>query len=104
MVRDLAIKNGKQIQLVMSGEETQLDKTVIEAIIDPLTHLIRNSADHGIEPPEERVARGKPVQGTIKIDAFHEGGNIRITVEDDGQGLNWERYSPRVRCAPSSPQ
>lgn len=97
MVRDLAIKNGKQIQLVMSGEETQLDKTVIEAIIDPLTHLIRNSADHGIEPPEERVARGKPVQGTIKIDAFHEGGNIRITVEDDGQGLNWEKILAKAK-------
>ncbi|MCH8038909.1 MAG: chemotaxis protein CheA [Nitrospinae bacterium] len=97
MVRDLAIKNGKQIQLVMSGEETQLDKTVIEAIIDPLTHLIRNSADHGIEPPEERVARGKPVQGTIKLDAFHEGGNIRITVEDDGQGLNWDKILAKAK-------
>jgi len=97
MVRDLAAKNGKQIQLVTSGEETQLDKTVIEAIIDPLTHLIRNSADHGIEPPEERVARGKPVQGTIKIDAFHEGGNIRITVEDDGQGLNWEKILAKAK-------
>lgn len=91
LVRDLASKNGKKIQLVMSGEETELDKTVIESIGDPLTHLVRNSADHGLEPPDERLASGKPEQGTVRMNAFHEGGNICITVEDDGRGLNKDK-------------
>ncbi|HSE58979.1 MAG TPA: chemotaxis protein CheA [Nitrospiraceae bacterium] len=91
LVRDLAQKSGKKIQLVTAGEETELDKSVIESIGDPLTHLIRNSADHGLEPPDERLAAGKPEQGTIKLNAFHEGGNICITVEDDGRGLNRDR-------------
>lgn len=91
LVRDLAGKAGKKIQLVLSGEETELDKTVIESIGDPLTHLVRNSADHGLEPPEERLAAGKSEQGIIRLNAFHEGGNICITVEDDGRGLNREK-------------
>lgn len=91
LVRDLAAKNGKQIQLIMSGEETELDKSVIESIGDPLTHLVRNSADHGLEPPEERRKAGKPEQGTIMMNAYHEGGNICITVGDDGRGLNREK-------------
>ena len=91
LVRDLAGKNGKKIQLVMSGEETELDKTVIESIGDPLTHLVRNSADHGLEPPDERVAAGKPEQGTIRMNAFQEGGSICITVGDDGRGLNRDK-------------
>jgi two-component system chemotaxis sensor kinase CheA len=91
LVRDLAAKNGKKIQLLMAGEETELDKTVIESIGDPLTHLVRNSADHGLEPPDERLAAGKPEQGTIRMNAFHEGGNICITVEDDGRGLNRDK-------------
>lgn len=91
LVRDLSAKAGKKIQLVLSGEETELDKTVIEAIGDPLTHLVRNSADHGLEPPEERLANNKPELGTIRLNAFHEGGNICITVEDDGRGLNREK-------------
>lgn len=91
LVRDLSGKAGKKIQLLLSGEETELDKTVIESIGDPLTHLVRNSADHGLEPPEERVAAGKPEQGTIHLSAFHEGGSICITVEDDGRGLNRDR-------------
>jgi two-component system chemotaxis sensor kinase CheA len=91
LVRDLATKNGKKIQLVMSGEETEMDKTVIESIGDPLTHLVRNSADHGIETPEERATAGKPEQGTIKLKAYHEGGNICITVQDDGRGLNRDK-------------
>jgi two-component system chemotaxis sensor kinase CheA len=88
LVRDLAAKTNKKIQLVLSGEETELDKTVIESIGDPLTHLIRNSADHGLEPPEERLDNNKPELGTIRLNAFHEGGSICITVEDDGRGLN----------------
>lgn len=91
LVRDLSGKSGKKIQLVLSGEETELDKTVIESITDPLTHLVRNSADHGLEGPEERLAAGKDEQGTVHLNAFHEGGNICITVADDGRGLNREK-------------
>lgn len=91
LVRDLSGKAGKKIQLLLSGEETELDKTVIESIGDPLTHLVRNSADHGLEPPDERLAAGKPEQGTIHLSAFHEGGSICITVVDDGRGLNRDR-------------
>ncbi len=91
LVRDLSTKAGKKIQLVLSGEETELDKTVIESIGDPLTHLVRNSADHGLEPPEERLDNNKSEVGTIRLNAFHEGGNICITVEDDGRGLNRDK-------------
>ncbi len=91
LVRDLAGKSHKQIQLVMSGEDTELDKTLIEGIGDPLTHLVRNSADHGLEPPEERLQNGKPAQGTIRLHAYHDGGNICISVEDDGRGLNRDK-------------
>ncbi len=91
LVRDLAGKSGKKLQLILSGEETELDKTVIESIGDPLTHLVRNSADHGLEPPAERLAAGKPDQGIIRLNAFHEGGTICITVEDDGRGLNRDK-------------
>ena len=91
LVRDLSTKSGKKIQLVLDGEETELDKTVIEAIGDPLTHLVRNSADHGVEGPEERVAVGKSEQGLIRLNAYQEGGSVCITVEDDGRGLNREK-------------
>ena len=91
LVRDLSAKAGKKIQLVLSGEETELDKTVIESIGDPLTHLVRNSADHGLEAPDERLDNNKPEVGTIRLNAFHEGGSICITVEDDGRGLNRDK-------------
>ena len=91
LVRDLSAKAKKKIQLVLSGEETELDKTVIESIGDPLTHLVRNSADHGLEPPEERLDNNKPEMGTIRLNAYHEGGSICITVEDDGRGLNRDK-------------
>ena len=91
LVRDLSAKAGKRIQLILSGEETELDKTVIESIGDPLTHLVRNSADHGLEPPEERLDNNKPELGTVRLNAFHEGGSICITVEDDGRGLNRDK-------------
>ncbi|MGQ0557322.1 MAG: chemotaxis protein CheW [Nitrospiraceae bacterium] len=91
LVRDLSAKAGKKIKLLLSGEETELDKTVIESIGDPLTHLLRNSADHGLEPPEERLDNNKPEVGTIRLNAFHEGGTICITVEDDGRGLNRDK-------------
>ncbi|MEW5863083.1 MAG: chemotaxis protein CheW [Pseudomonadota bacterium] len=97
LVRDLAHKLGKEVELHMVGEGTELDKGVIEAIVDPLTHLVRNSLDHGIEPPEERVAKGKLVRGTITLRAFHHGGSIVIEVSDDGAGLNREKILARAR-------
>ncbi len=86
-VRDLARDSGKQIELKMSGESTELDKSVIEEIGDPLMHIIRNSCDHGLELPDERVARGKPPTGTVKLEASQEGSNIVIKVHDDGRGF-----------------
>jgi len=97
LVRDLSAKSGKAIELLMSGEETELDKTLIEAIGDPLTHLVRNSADHGLETPEKRVAAGKPKQGTIRLNAFYDGGNICVSVEDDGRGLNREKILAKAK-------
>ncbi|MCK5684123.1 response regulator [bacterium] len=91
VVRDLSRKTGKKMQLEMSGEETELDKTVIEKIGDPLMHLVRNSIDHGIESPSERVLLGKSESGTIKLSAFHKGNNIIIEIEDDGRGLEIEK-------------
>jgi len=88
LVRDLAKKTGKEMELVLKGEDTELDKTVVEVIGDPLMHLIRNSVDHGIESPEERRASGKPELGTITLDAYHEGNHIAILISDDGAGLD----------------
>jgi two-component system chemotaxis sensor kinase CheA len=91
VVHDVSRDLGKDIGLVIHGEDTELDKTVVEKIGDPLMHLVRNSMDHGIESAELRLARGKPVQGTVRLNAFHDSGNIVITVEDDGGGLKRER-------------
>jgi two-component system chemotaxis sensor kinase CheA len=91
LVRDLSDASGKRIELKTTGEETELDKSVIEAIADPLTHLVRNSIDHGLETPQERRAAGKTELGTVALHAFHEGGNIVIEVSDDGRGLDRER-------------
>ncbi len=91
LVHDLSSKLNKKIELKLSGEGTELDKTVMEKIGDPLVHLVRNSLDHGIEMPEVRLAAGKPETGTIHLNAYHEGGNIVIDIEDDGAGLNRER-------------
>ncbi len=88
MLRDLAAKLGKEVELKTSGESTELDKGLIEKITDPLTHLIRNSLDHGIESPSERLAAGKPARGTIFLSAKHQGGSIVIEVRDDGAGFN----------------
>ena len=88
LVHDLAIKTGKEMELVISGEQTELDKTVMEQIGDPLVHLVRNAADHGIESKEVRLASGKPEKGTISLDAYHQGGNIVIEIKDDGAGIN----------------
>lgn len=91
MIRDLAKARGKQIELLMTGGETELDRTVIDEIGDPLVHLIRNALDHGIETPEERVARGKPASGTLSLAAFHEGSHVFIQIKDDGAGIDPEK-------------
>jgi two-component system chemotaxis sensor kinase CheA len=98
MVRDLAQRLGKQIELKMTGEQTELDKTLMEKIGDPLVHLVRNSVDHGIEKtPEARVTAGKSPVGTVSLDACHRGGNIAIEVSDDGGGLDKERILQKAR-------
>jgi two-component system chemotaxis sensor kinase CheA len=90
-VRDIALGFGKQVRIEMEGKETELDKTIIEAIKDPLTHLVRNAVDHGIEPPEGRRAAGKDPQGLLYLRAFHEGGQVNIEVTDDGAGLDYDQ-------------
>ncbi len=91
VVRDLAAKLGKQVELAMVGENTELDKSLIEKVADPLTHLVRNSLDHGVEIPEKRRDAGKPEKGTITLSASHQGGSIVIEVADDGAGLNRDK-------------
>lgn len=88
VVRDLSSELGKQIELIMSGAETELDRQVLEVIKDPLTHMVRNSADHGIESAADRKTAGKPARGTIRLSAYHEGGTITIEIADDGKGLD----------------
>jgi two-component system, chemotaxis family, sensor kinase CheA len=91
LVRDLSKRSGKQIELVLQGEDTELDRRVVEDINDPLMHMVRNSVDHGIELADARAAAGKPAQATLRLSAFHQAGNIVIEIADDGQGLNTER-------------
>jgi len=91
LVHDLGARLGKQVELRMSGENTELDKTVMEKISDPLVHLVRNALDHGIEAPDARIAAGKPPTGTLHLNAFHQGGNIVIEIVDDGGGLDRRR-------------
>ncbi len=97
VVRDLAAKLNKQVELKTEGEATELDKGVIEKLADPLTHLVRNSLDHGVESPEDRVAAGKSAKGTITLRAFHRGGNIIVEVVDDGAGLDRQRLLAKAR-------
>jgi two-component system chemotaxis sensor kinase CheA len=97
MLRDLAAKLGKKVEMVQVGEATELDKGLVEKITDPLTHLVRNSCDHGIESPEQRVARGKPEHGTITLIASHQGGSIVIEVRDDGRGMNRQKLLAKAR-------
>ena len=91
MIRDLSERTGKKVELKLSGEQTELDKTVMEQINDPLVHLVRNAIDHGLETPEMRVAAGKPETGHIELNAYHKGGNIVIEIIDDGQGIDATR-------------
>ena len=96
IVRDLAGELGKQIELEMHGADTELDRQVLDLIKDPLTHMVRNSADHGLETPAERAENGKPEQGTIRLSAYHEGGHILICIADNGRGLNTERIKSKA--------
>ena len=95
-VRDVALGCGKEVEIEMEGKETELDKTIIEAIKDPLTHLVRNSVDHGIELPDIRVQAGKPRSGRLVLRAFHEGGQVNIEIGDDGAGLSAERIRKKA--------
>ena len=96
IVRDLSGELHKQIELEMHGADTELDRQVLDLIKDPLTHMVRNSADHGLETPAERAAAGKPEQGTIRLSAYHEGGHIIICIADNGRGLNTERIKAKA--------
>ena len=96
IVRDLANDLNKEIDLVMIGQDTELDRQVLELIKDPLTHMVRNSADHGLENSEERVAMGKPAKGTVTLSAYHEGGHIIIDIVDDGRGINTEKVKEKI--------
>jgi two-component system chemotaxis sensor kinase CheA len=98
MVRDLSHRLGKQVELKVTGDQTELDKTVMEKIGDPLTHLVRNCVDHGVEGPEARIASGKPAFGTVHLNAYHKGGAITIEVSDDGGGLNAQRIVDKARA------
>ncbi len=97
LVRDLSRKSGKAVQLLMSGEETEIDRSMVDAIHDPLVHMIRNSVDHGIEPPEKREQRGKPPVGTIHLRAYHKGGHVIIEIQDDGGGLDLEKILNKAK-------
>ena len=96
LVRDLAVQCGKRVCLAMHGEETELDKMILEMIQDPLTHLVRNAVDHGIESPEVRIANGKQEEGTLTLRAFHENGQVNIEISDDGGGIDVERVKEKA--------
>ena len=91
LVRDLATQQQKHVQLVMEGEETELDRNIVEKLSDPLVHMIRNAIDHGLENSDDRAARGKPELGTIRLTAAHQRGGIVIRIQDDGRGLDRSR-------------
>lgn len=96
LVRDLAKKAGKEVELRITGEETEIDRNMVEEIYEPMVHMIRNAIDHGIEPPEERTANRKPARGTIYLKAYHKGGDIVIEIADDGRGLNKEKIRQKA--------
>jgi two-component system chemotaxis sensor kinase CheA len=91
LVRDLSRKSGKEVELVMEGDETELDKSVVEVIGDPLVHLIRNAVDHGVESEADRIAKGKPAKGRVVLRAYHKGNSVAIEIEDDGKGIDPEK-------------
>jgi len=96
VIRDISVERGKRVQLVVHGENTELDRRMIDSLGDPLLHLVRNSIDHGLESPEQRLAIGKPEVGTVSIEASHRGNNVLITVRDDGGGINCDKICARV--------
>ncbi len=96
LVWDVSKKLGKEVDFVMQGEDTELDRTVIEKLADPLMHMVRNALDHGLEPPDERAANGKPRAGTVKLSAAHVGGSIHIEIQDDGRGLDAEKLTKKA--------
>lgn len=96
VVRDLSLACDKRVRVEMDGQDTELDKTLLEAIKDPLTHLVRNAVDHGVETPEARVAAGKPAEGRLYLRAFHEGGHVNIEIADDGAGIDVEKVKARA--------
>ncbi|NLF29812.1 MAG: chemotaxis protein CheA [Planctomycetes bacterium] len=96
LVRDLARKSGKSVQLITEGEDTEIDRNMVESLNDPLLHMIRNSVDHGVEGPDARAGRGKPPTGTIWLRAYHSAGNVVIELQDDGQGLNREKIAAKA--------
>ena len=96
LVRDLARKLNKKVQLIIEGEDTELDRSILDKLEDPLIHLVRNALDHGIEPPEERVAKGKPEVGTIRLFAYHEGDHIIVGIQDDGRGIDPEKIKKKA--------
>ena len=96
LVRDLSSKLGKKVELVLTGQDTELDRTVVDMLGDPLVHLVRNSLDHGLEMPDERRAAGKPETGVLEISARHAGGNVVITVRDDGRGIDPARVARKA--------
>jgi two-component system, chemotaxis family, sensor kinase CheA len=95
-VRDLAKEQGKDVELVLSGESTDLDKSILDALAEPLTHLVRNAVDHGLESPEQRVTAGKAATGTIRLDAYHQGNQVVIEISDDGRGIDRARVSAKA--------
>ncbi|OBY87932.1 chemotaxis protein CheA [Pseudomonas sp. AU11447] len=97
LVHDTSARLGKQVELILQGEHTELDKSVIEKLSDPLTHIVRNSIDHGIETPAKRLAAGKPAQGSVKLAASHQGGSVVVEISDDGRGLSRERILAKAR-------
>jgi two-component system chemotaxis sensor kinase CheA len=97
LVRDLARSSGKKVRLTMEGEETEIDRNVVDELYEPMVHMIRNSVDHGLETPEERAAAGKKAQGHIRLKAFHRGGKIVVEISDDGRGLNRSRILEKAR-------
>lgn len=97
LVRDLARSSGKQVQLTMSGEDTEIDRNVVDELYEPMVHMVRNAVDHGIETPEERKAVGKPHEGKVELRAYHQSGNIIIEIEDDGRGLDKERILEKAK-------
>lgn len=97
LVRDLASSQNKQVSLVLKGEDTELDRNIVEALAEPLIHMLRNSIDHGLEQPEERINLGKPAQGTIEVEASHQGGGILIRIDDDGRGIDPDKVLAKAR-------